>query len=31
MTKYLNPSRGKEFDGAKFFVDWSYHNQVIAL
>ena len=29
MTKHLNPSRDKESDGTKFFVDWSYHNQVI--
>ena len=29
MTKYLNPSHDKESDGTKFFVDWSYHNQVI--
>ena len=31
MTKYLNPSRDKESDGTKFFVDWNYHKQVIAM
>ena len=30
MTEHLDPSRDKEFHGTKFFVDWSYHNQVIA-
>ena len=30
MTKYLNLSHDKEFDGTKFFADWSDHNQVIA-
>ena len=29
MTKYLKSSRDKESDDTKFFVDWSYHNQVI--